>query len=87
MRSSQDPALLKAFASELKARRAVLRISQDELAFAAGINRTFLAKLELGKTSLSLSSLFRLSDGLGAEPWELMLAVQQRYEVEMLSKA
>ena len=86
MRSSQDPALLKAFAAELKAQRAVLRISQDELAFAAGINRTFVAKLELGKTSLSLSSLFRLADGLGAEPWELILAVQQRYEVETLSR-
>lgn len=87
MRSSQDPALLKALAAELKARRAGLGMSQDELAFAAGINRTFVAKLELAKTSPSLSSLFRLSNGLDAEPWELILSVQQRYELELRTKA
>ncbi|MGJ7491439.1 helix-turn-helix domain-containing protein [Variovorax sp. ZT4R33] len=87
MRSSQDPALLKALASELKARRAALGMSQDELAFSAGINRTFVAKLELATTSPSLSSLFRLSNGLNAEPWELILAVQQRYEVEVRTKS
>lgn len=85
MRSSQDPALLRALASELKARRAALGISQDELALTAGINRTFVAKLELAKTSPSLSSLFRLSVGLRVEPWELIHAVQRRYDVERLT--
>ena len=87
MRSSQDPALLRALAAELRARRAGLGMSQDELAFTAGINRTFVAKLELAKTSPSLSSLFRLASGLCVEPWELILAVQQRYDVEMRTKA
>lgn len=82
MRSSQDPALIRALASELKARRAALGISQDELALRGGLNRTFVAKLELAKTSPSLSSLFRLSSGLSTEPWELILAVQHRYDVE-----
>ena len=82
MRSFQHPALLKALASELRARRAALGISQDELAFAAEMNRTFVAKLELAKTSPSLASLFKLALGLEVEPWELVLAIQQRFETE-----
>ena len=48
MRSTQNPALLKAFAAELKARRAVRGFNQEELGFASGLNRTFIAKLETG---------------------------------------
>ena len=85
MRSNQDPALLRAFAAELKARRDLQNInSQDALAFAANLNRTFVAKLELAQTSPSLTSLFRLAEGLRVEPWELVLSVQERYETEKL---
>jgi transcriptional regulator with XRE-family HTH domain len=82
MRSHQDPNLLKAFAAELKARRDALKFNQDDLAFAAGVNRTFVAKIEVAKSSPSLSSLFRIARGLEVEPWELVLAVQERYEKE-----
>jgi len=85
MRSHQDPALLKAFAAELKARRATLGLSQDSLAFASGVNRTFVAKLELGATSPSLTSIFRLAEGLQVEPWELMLSLQERFAKEKRS--
>lgn len=83
MRSNQDPALLKAFAAELKARRAALEISQETLAHASEVNRTFVAKLELATTSPSLTSLFRLANGLELSPWELVLSVQERYEKEL----
>ena len=83
MRSNQDPALLKAFAAELKARRAALKISQEGLAYASEVNRTFVAKLELATTSPSLTSLFRLANGLEITPWELVLSVQERYEKEL----
>ncbi|MDM0077446.1 helix-turn-helix transcriptional regulator [Variovorax sp. J2P1-59] len=83
MRSNQDPALLRAFAAELKARRAALNISQEALAYASEVNRTFVAKLELATTSPSLSSLFRLANGLQVAPWELVLSVQERYEKEL----
>nr|WP_251011013.1 helix-turn-helix transcriptional regulator [Variovorax paradoxus] len=74
--------MLKALASELKARRAALGMSQDDLAFSSEMNRTFVAKLELAKTSPSLTSLFKLSIGLDVEPWELVLAIQKRFEME-----
>ena len=82
MRSNQDPALLRAFAAEVKARRAVLKINQEELAHASPVNRSFVAKLEVAVTSPSLTTLFRLANGLEVEPWELVLSVQERYEKE-----
>ena len=83
MRSNQDPALLQAFAAELKVRRASLGLNQDNLAFAAQLNRSFVAKLEVGTTSPSLTSLFRLADGLGVDPAELVAAVSKRYHKEL----
>ncbi|MBB3180078.1 helix-turn-helix domain-containing protein [Variovorax sp. Sphag1AA] len=85
MRSNQDPALLRAFAAELKARRGALAINQETLAYASELNRTFVAKLELATTSPSLTTLFRLANGLEIAPWELVLSVQERYEKELSS--
>ena len=83
MRSNQDPELLRAFAAELKVRRTALEISQDALAIDANVNRSFLAKLEVAKTSPSLTSLFRLAAGLRTEPGELINAVAKRYRKEL----
>uniref|UniRef100_UPI00403A4ED0 helix-turn-helix domain-containing protein n=1 Tax=Variovorax sp. BK018 TaxID=3450241 RepID=UPI00403A4ED0 len=83
MRSTQDPALLKAFAAELKARRAVRGFNQEELGFASGLNRTFIAKLETGTSSPSLTSLVLLCNGLEADPAELMQSLMKRYKKEL----
>lgn len=86
MRSTQDPALLRAFAAEMKARRALLGFNQEDLAFAAGVNRTFVAKLETATTSPSLTSLVSLCKGLGVEPPELMHSLMKRYRKELRAK-
>jgi transcriptional regulator with XRE-family HTH domain len=83
MRSSQDPALLRAFAAELKARRTKLGLNQEALAFAAGLNRTFVGKLEIGATSPSLTTLIRLSFAVNVEPAELMQSLMRRYRKEL----
>ncbi|MGJ7535993.1 MULTISPECIES: helix-turn-helix domain-containing protein [unclassified Variovorax] len=87
MRSPQDPALLRAFAAELKARRTALGFNQEELAFAAGLNRTFVAKLETATTSPSLSSLVLLCGGLTVEPSELMHSLMKRYRKELRAES
>ena len=84
MKTSQDPALLRAFAAELKARRAVLGLNQEGLAFEAGLNRTFIAKLEVATSSPSLTSLIRLAEGLQVEPAELVQSVMVRYRKELI---
>ena len=83
MRASQNLPLVKAFAGELKARRLVLGQSQESLALECGVNRTFVAKLELAQNQPSLSVLLRLSDGLGVGLPELMGSTLIRYKSEL----
>ncbi|RCW65106.1 helix-turn-helix protein [Pseudorhodoferax soli] len=82
MRSHQDPALLRAFATELRARRNAAGLSQEGLAFQSGLNRTFIAKLELADTSPSITTLFRIAEGLRTDVGELMSAVAKRLRKE-----
>ena len=85
MRSSQDPALLRAFAAEIKARRTALALNQEALAFAAGLNRTFVGKLEIGATSPSLTTLIRLAFAVQVEPAVLVQSLMRRYRKELRS--
>lgn len=82
MKTAQNLELMKAFAAELKARRAELEISQEELAHRSDINRTFVAKLELAQNQPTLTVLLKVAGGLGAELPELLQATLKRYKTE-----
>jgi len=82
MRNPRDPALLRAVAAELKARRTVLGLNQEGLAFAAGVDRTFVARLENCSTSLSLGTLFHIAVALEMDPGELVTSIAKRYRKE-----
>lgn len=60
----RDEALIAAFASELKARRGAMKMSQEDLADRANVNRTYIAKLELRQNQPTLSVLNRLAVAL-----------------------
>ncbi len=77
---SRDDALLEAFAAELKARRAALKLSQEELAHRAEINRTYIAKLELAQNQPTLCVLHQLALALNEELPEILQAVLIRYK-------
>lgn len=77
---SRDDALLEAFAAELKARRAALKLSQEELAHRAEINRTYIAKLELAQNQPTLCVLHQLALALNDELPEILQAVLIRYK-------
>ena len=83
MRASQNTPFIKAFAAELKARRLGMGLSQEALGLECGVNRTFVAKLELAQNQPSLSVLLRLSDGLGVGLPELMGSTLVRYKAEL----
>ena len=78
MRKETDQALLKALGAEVKARRANLGISQEELALRADVNRTFVGKIELAMNQPTLSVLLRLSEGLQTPLPELIESVLKR---------
>ncbi|MBX3585868.1 MAG: helix-turn-helix domain-containing protein [Ramlibacter sp.] len=78
----RDPALVKSLAAELKARRAHLGISQEELAHRAGLGPLFVARVETGKNQPSLTTFVRLAEALEAKPGDLMSAVMTRFKKE-----
>ncbi len=80
MRQAPDKAVLEAMAAEIKARRASLEVSQEELAHRAGVNRSFIAKLEVAKNQPSLSVVFRLAEALEVAAQDLVAGIAQRYK-------
>jgi predicted transcriptional regulator len=83
MRKAQDLPVLRAAAAEIKARRASLKISQEELAHRADVHRSFVARLEVAETQPSLANLFRLAEALEAEVVDLVAAIAVRHRKEL----
>jgi predicted transcriptional regulator len=81
----RDPALVRSLAAEIKARRAKLDISQEELAHRAGFGPLFIARLETARNQPSLTAFVQLAEGLEAKPADLIAAVMVRYRKELRS--
>jgi transcriptional regulator with XRE-family HTH domain len=47
-------------------------LAQDDLAYEAGVSRSYLSQLEKGKFYASIKIVGRLADALGVEAWELL---------------
>lgn len=62
------------FAINLRRLRHAKGLSQEELAHEAGINRTYVSKLETGVTYAGLEIIGKLADTLEAEPAEFLRA-------------
>lgn len=74
----RDKALITAFADELRSRRVGLGVSQEELAHRAGLNRTYVAKLELATNQPTLTAPHLLAQALDVPLNDLMAAVLAR---------
>lgn len=82
MTAARDPLLIKAFAAAIKSRRATVGWSQEELAWRAGVDRTFIARLESCRNQPSLSVIFALAEALKVPVTALMADTQYRFEIE-----
>lgn len=60
------------FATNLRRLRAEKGLSQDDLAYEAGVSRSYLSQLEKGVFYASLKIVGRLADTLNVEPAELL---------------
>lgn len=67
------------FGKVLRELRRQKGLSQEDLAFAAGVNRQFVSLLELNERSPSLATLYKLAAGLEMTGSELL----QRLEAPM----
>ncbi len=62
-----DINLLKEFGLKVQQRRKELSISQEELAYRAGVHRTYIGMIERAERNITLSNLKRLADALQVE--------------------
>ena len=53
--------------------RTSVGITQEELAFKAGIDRTYASQIERGIANPSLGIICQIADALGCKPEELLL--------------
>lgn len=62
---------------ELRKAREVAELTQEQLAFAAQVDRSYISQLERDLKSPTLEMLFRLCDALGVSPSEVVARVEQ----------
>lgn len=63
---------------ELRKARLDAKLTQEELSFRAGLDRTYISQLEHDKKSPTLDVLFRLCDALGLRVSALIARVEAR---------
>lgn len=66
------------FGDRVRSLRHALNLSQEALAEAAGINRTYIASLEAGQRNPSLDLMSRLAVALDIDLGELLEGLQKR---------
>lgn len=67
----------EAFGKVLKDVRLEKSMSQEELAYLSGLDRTFISMLERGKRQPSLTTLFVLSSALEIQPNQLINQIEK----------
>lgn len=73
---AMDNSLAHQFGKVLRKRRLACGLSQQELAFASDLDRTYISLLERGLRQPSLSTIFALSETVGIKPSKLMEEIQ-----------
>ena len=59
-------------AHSVRTLRSAAGFSQEAFAAKVGLHRTFMSRIERGKTNVSLETLERLAAGLGIHVWQLI---------------
>lgn len=64
--------LVAVFAANVRQRRLALGLSQEELAEAAGVHRTYVGMLERGEKNVTIYNIERIAIALDVEPGKLL---------------
>lgn len=68
--------ILRVFGKRVREARLELGISQEELAFRAGLHRTYLGAVERGERNVSLVNIHKISVGLSVSLGDLFQEVK-----------
>lgn len=65
--------VLKVFSHNVRMYRTRLGLSQETVAFRAGLHRTYISAVERGKRSISLDNIQKIADALEVETYLLFI--------------
>lgn len=72
MKKAQEQKIKKGFGEYLRAIRRGKGLSQEALAFACELDRTYIGGIERGERNVSLINIYKIARALGVTPKELM---------------
>ena len=72
MKRTHKGPLRDVLAKNMRKLRAEQQLSQDALADACGIHRTYIGGIERSERNVSIDNIARIAEGLGVEPWSLL---------------
>lgn len=62
----------RAFGARVRALREEQGMSQEALAYAAGLDRSYMGGVERGERNVSLDNIYRIAEALGAAAAKLL---------------
>lgn len=65
------------FAQNLRRAREERNLSQEALADAAGLHRTYVGSVERGERNISIDNIERLANAVGLSPAEMLEVIEQ----------
>jgi transcriptional regulator with XRE-family HTH domain len=68
----KTPELKKLLSQNIKDRRALLGLSQEKLAFLAGIDRTYMSEVERELANPTIEVLLKIANALDSSPQDLL---------------
>ncbi|HED8921157.1 TPA: helix-turn-helix transcriptional regulator [Pseudomonas aeruginosa] len=64
--------LAKALGERIRMQRKACRISQDALALACSLDRSYVGRIERGEVNITVEKLYRIAGELDCEPSSLL---------------
>jgi transcriptional regulator with XRE-family HTH domain len=69
--------LAKALGERIRVQRKTCRISQDALALACSIDRSYVGRIERGEVNITVEKLYRIARELSCDPTYLLPEVAE----------
>lgn len=69
--------LAKALGERIRAQRKTCRISQDALALACSLDRSYMGRIERGEVNITVEKLYRIAGELACDPSCLLPRVSE----------
>jgi transcriptional regulator with XRE-family HTH domain len=80
MRPSRNQTLIQALATEVKARRLEIGLTQEDLAGLCDLDRPFISLIEVAKKQPTISVLYRIATALDLSFAEFCQRIDDRYK-------